>query len=62
MSEIISKGLEPICGWQWIYAHLHDLDGWRPTIELSNGHSKHTISINPKQRGIITEVSKILNK
>ena len=34
MQPLVNKGIEPICGWQWVYQHLHDLDGWIPTIEL----------------------------
>lgn len=34
MQPMVSKGVEPMCGWQWVYAHLHDLDDYKPTIEL----------------------------
>ena len=60
--ELVSKGIkEPICGWQWVYAHLHDLDGWKPTIEFTTEHGRYTIGINPNRVGVIKEVSKILN-
>jgi len=41
---LVSKGLTPICGWQWVYAHLHDLDGWTSRIEISRPGSRYTIT------------------
>ncbi len=42
-------GMTPICGWKWLAKHQNDLKDWRPTIELSDGHSRHTITGTPKQ-------------
>ena len=51
--EIVSKGIEPMCGGQWVYQHLHDLDGWHPAIEISQPGSKYSV--------IIKDI-KVLNK
>jgi len=56
--EIVTKGLEPICGWQWIYQHLHDYDNWTPTIEITRPGSKQTITI--RDREAIAEVIKVI--
>ena len=47
---LISKTIkEPICGWQWVYQHLHDLDGWQPRIELDYGGVKFNMTVkNPE--------------
>ncbi len=41
---IISKGIEPMTGWQWIYQHLHDLDGWQPAIEIIREGASYKIT------------------
>ena len=59
--QLISRSIkEPICGWQWVYAHLHDLDNWKPTIEFTTEHGRYTIAIKPERKDIINQVSKIL--
>ncbi len=41
----LSPGIkEPLCGYQWVWQHQHDLDGWHPTFELiSDGYSANCI-------------------
>ena len=42
--ELISRTIrEPLCGWQWVYQHYHDLDGFHPTIEITRPGSRYTI-------------------
>lgn len=26
---------EPLCGWDWVHQHIHDLAGWIPRIEIT---------------------------
>jgi len=40
----LSQNISPICGWAWLVKHERDLDGFVPTIELSDGHSYHKIT------------------
>lgn len=36
-------------GYQWIKENEHKLDGWSPTVELSNGNSHYTMHVkNPR--------------
>lgn len=44
-SDLIPRGIrEPLCGWQWVNAHYHDLDGWTPQIEITRPGAKYTIT------------------
>ena len=58
--DLVPKGIEPICGWAWVYEHLHDLDGWTPTFEIIREGVKHSIVI--KDIKVMAEVSKLINK
>lgn len=55
-APLITKGIEPICGWEWIQQHRHDLDGWHPTIEISRPGSKFTTNL--KDQKYINQVAK----
>ena len=43
---LVPRGIEPLCGWQWVYGHWHNLDGFVPTIEIVRPGSKYTIRSN----------------
>ncbi len=45
----LSPGINPMCGYDWIQEHQHDLDGWHPTIELISEHSRYKLSGTSKQ-------------
>ena len=41
----------PICGWQWLAEHEHDLDNWQPTIEVKAFGINHRLTIkNPADK------------
>lgn len=58
--ELVSKGVEPMCGWQWVYAHFHDLDGWTPTLEIIRPGSRFTIRTQDTKA--LNEAVKIINR
>lgn len=47
----------PLCGWEWLQQHRHDLDGWHPTIEIVTPTSGTKIII--KDTKVINEIGKI---
>lgn len=49
MEDIVSRGIEPICGWDWIRQHQHNLDGWTPTIEISRPGYRQTFTVRSKE-------------
>jgi len=54
---LVPRGIEPMCGWQWVYAHYHDLDNWVPTIVISrNGYRVKATSADPE---VLHQVTKI---
>ncbi len=54
---LVPRGIEPMCGWQWVYAHYHDLDDWIPTLEISrNGYR---VKVSSKDIDTLNEVTKI---
>lgn len=54
---LVPRGIEPMCGWQWVYAHRHDLDNWKPTIEIyREGYRVKATSHDVK---VLNEVTKI---
>lgn len=54
---LVPRGIEPMCGWQWVYAHYHDLDTWVPTIIISrNGYR---VTVTSKDTSVLTEAVKI---
>jgi hypothetical protein len=56
----LHNGTEPLCGWEWIRVHEHDLDGWTPSIELISpgSHFKFTV----KDREAMKAVSRIIRE
>lgn len=42
--RIVPVGIEPLCGWQWVYQHKHDLDGWHPSIEVIREGARYKIT------------------
>lgn len=54
---LVSRGIEPMCGWQWVHAHRHDLDGWTPTLEISRDGYK--VKVTSKNIDTLNEVTKI---
>ena len=61
MNVELTKGIkEPICGWQWVQEHYHDLDGWTPTIELKAPGFRFTIT--SKDRDALNKAVKIITK
>ena len=53
---IIRDIKEPICGWQWVYQHYHDLDGWQPSMEMSRDGSR--FKFNARNNKIANEAIK----
>ena len=42
----LSPGIkEPLCGYQWVWQHQHDLDGWTPTVEFISPGYKQTMTV-----------------
>jgi len=58
MDDMVSRGIEPICGWEWVRQHEHDLDGWTPSIEIVRPGSKQTFNI--KSREAMNQVVRIM--
>jgi len=52
--------LEPLCGYDWINEHQHDLDGWVPMIELVRPGNKQTFNI--KSDVAMREVVKVIRE
>ncbi len=60
VSPYVRPGIDPICGWDWLNLHEHDLDGWTPTIELTKPGSHYTLTI--KDPAVTKEVSRIMRE
>ncbi len=43
-------------GWSWLQDNEHKYDGWRPTIELTMPRVKHTLTLKPDAKGIISGI------
>ena len=54
--------LEPICGWNWIAKNEHNLDNYKPSVELLYGSYRQTMTFNSYQPKILREVLRIHNK
>ena len=57
-SPYVRPGIDPICGWTWLNAHEHDLDGWIPEIELTRPGSHYKLTI--KDNTAMKEVGRII--
>jgi hypothetical protein len=58
----LSPGVkEPLTGYQWLWQHQHDLDGWQPRIELDFGNGT-TQSIQGKPDAVMEAVKINLKK
>ena len=42
--RVVSPGLKPLCGYDWLWQHYHDLDNWKPVIEITRPGAKYTIT------------------
>lgn len=60
MDMIVPKGITPLCGWDWIRQHQHDLDDWRPSIEIARPGSNYKIEIRDTKviDKVIREITK----
>ncbi len=59
-SKYMRPGIDPICGWDWLEDHEHDLDGWSPAIEYSGPGSHFKMTIKDQKQ--VKEVSKIMRE
>ncbi len=53
----LSPGVkEPLCGNGWLAQHLHDYDGWEPTIEMNLGNVHYCMTV--KDASVLNKVIK----
>ena len=53
----LSPGVEEVlCGWNWLFDNVHNLDTWLPTFELSINGSTHKLALTPETKGIVKEI------
>ena len=59
-NKITPKGVTPLCGWDWIRRHYHDLDGWVPRIEIKRSGEIYKFSVAPQDyhKHIVKDVMK----
>lgn len=57
-SSILPPGITPLCGWDWVRVHQHDLDGWTPHIELKIDGSRFKFSVQHKDlnKGLVKSI------
>ncbi len=41
--QLVSKGIDPICGWAWVYEHKRDLDNWHPIMIIERPGARYTL-------------------
>ena len=49
---------EPLCGWQWVHDHMHDLLTWVPKIEIVSPN--HQVTMDIKNRKELKEAVKVI--
>lgn len=54
---LVPRGIKPMCGWQWVHAHYHDLDNWQPTLEIS--YNGYKVKATSKDAEVLSQVTKI---
>lgn len=58
--EMAKEWVSPICGWDWIFEHEHDLDDYSPTVELYYGNGyKQTFTLKPNHFKVMREIMRI---
>ena len=49
--------LIPMCGWEWVIRHEHDLDTYQPKVQMTMGGVRYNMTI--KQPSIIKDIMRV---
>lgn len=44
LDSSVNPAVQPLCGWDWVRQHRHDLDNWEPKMEIVTPKGRHTFS------------------
>ena len=59
-NPVVIEWLTPLCGWQWIAKHEHDLDNYEPIVHIKFDGFKATMKIQDLSiiKGLVKTITK----